>query len=564
VLCAPAVALISPAGAAAATTVTKTVTATNPNVPVLVTTVNKPPAGYRLTASQVERIAAASRTIRAELRRHPGAIPYEYTKGAGTWQVSWFSPGRHQVELAQVYVDDSTGKVTQAWTGFQVAWTMARGYPGAFGRRVNAWYVWIPMCLAFVAPFLPWRRKPSLLHLDLLMLLGFSISLALFNHAQIGLSVPLVYPFLLYLLARMLLLAFGRGWPRRPLRLIVPVSWLMVATVFLVGFRVGLNVTNSNVIDVGYAGVIGADKLLHGKPLYGHWPKDNAQGDTYGPFSYYAYVPFRLIFGWRGTWDSLPAAHAAAIAFDLLTLLGLFFLGRRTRGPTLGVVLAYAWAASPFTLWSLSSNTNDTLVGLMVVVALLVLGSAPLRGIAGALAGLTKFAPLALAPLLMRGSGPTWPRKRSLLAYSVAFAITAAVAMLPVLLDDNLSAFWRDTIAYQANRVAPFSIWGLWGGLGFEQHLVQGAAAALAVAVAFVPRRRGLIEVAALSGAVIIAVQLSANYWLYSYIVWFMPSVLVALFASFPASQPAPEEAPRQVEVTWVLAPVPAGSQTPS
>ena len=48
------------------------------------------------------------------------------------------------------------------------------------------------------------------------MLLGFSISLAFFNHAEIGLSVPLVYPFLVYLLVRMLLLAFGKGVPRGP------------------------------------------------------------------------------------------------------------------------------------------------------------------------------------------------------------------------------------------------------------------------------------------------------------------------------------------------------------
>ena len=133
-------------------------------------------------------------------------------------------------------------------------------------------------------------------------------------------------------------------------------------------------------IDVGYAGVIGADKLLHGQPLYGHWPTDNAQGDTYGPVAYYAYVPFRAIFGWSGTWDDLPAAHAAAIAFDLLTMLGLFFLGRRIRGPTLGTLLAYAWAAYPFTLWSLSSNTNDSLVALLLVVALLVITSAPAAG----------------------------------------------------------------------------------------------------------------------------------------------------------------------------------------
>ena len=69
-------------------------------------------------------------------------------------------------------------------------------------------------------------------------------------------------------------------------------------------------------------------------------------------------------------------------------------------------MLAYAWAAYPFTLWTLSSNTNDALVSLLLVVALLVITSAPARGVVGALAGLTKFAPLALAPLFLRGIDP--------------------------------------------------------------------------------------------------------------------------------------------------------------
>jgi hypothetical protein len=529
----------------ATVTATTTTTVADPNTPVLVTSQDTPPKGYRLTADRVEKIAAATLAIRAELKRHPKAVPYEYTKGPGQWQVSWFSSGPHQVELAQVYVADATGAVTQVWTGFQVAWSMARGYPGAFGRRVNAWYVWIPLCVLFVAPFLPWRRtrvRPdgrrgrawSLLHVDLLVLLGFSISLAFFNHAKIGISTPAIYPFMLYLLVRMLALGFGRGRPREPLRLFVPVTWLAIGTIFLVGFRVGLNVVNSNVIDVGYAGVIGADKLLHGKPLYGGWPKDNANGDTYGPVAYYSYVPFRAIFGWSGTWDDLPAAHAAAIVFDLLTLLGLFWLGRRVRGPTLGVVLAYAWAAYPFTLWTLSSNTNDALVSLLLVVALLVVGSPVGRGVAGALAGLTKFAPLALAPLLLRGVDPP-PGRRAVVSYVLAFALTVVVVMLPVLVGGNLHAFWHDSIAYQAGRTSPFSVWGLWGGLGVEQHLVQGGVVALALALMVVPRRRGLVEVAALGAAILIALQLAAAYWLYSYIVWFYPLVAVAMFAGFPS-----------------------------
>ena len=506
--------------------------ATDPNTPVLVT--SERVSGYRLTISQVEQMASRPAKIRDELRRHPRLEAYEYTKGPGRWQVSWFTRGTPQKEMAQVYVDDATGRVTEAWTGFQVAWTMARGYTGAFGRRVNALYVWIPMCVLFVAPFISLRRRPTLWHLDLLMLLGFSISLAFFNHAEIGLSVPLAYPFLLYLLARMLLLAFGHGRPREPLRVWVPVSWLAVAVVFLVGFRVGLNVTNSNVIDVGYAGVIGADKLVHGQALYGGWPKDNAQGDTYGPVNYYAYVPFRAVFGWSGVWDDLPAAHAAAIAFDLLTLLGLYFLGRRIRGPTMGVLLAYLWAAYPFTLYALSSNTNDTLAALLIVVAFLVIGSAPARGVAGALAGMTKFAPLALGPLLLRGASDRWPRPRSIVMFVVAYALTIVVVMLPVLVGGNFHALWHDTITYQSGRGSPFSIWGLWGGLTAEQRLVQGAAAALAVAVAFVPERRGMIEVAALGAAVLIALQLGITHWFYLYIPWFFPLVIVALVGAHP------------------------------
>jgi hypothetical protein len=508
---------------------------TDPNAPVLVSDLHKPPAGYRLTAAAVERIAARPAKIRDELRRHRNLKPYEYTKGPGRWQVSWFTPGPDGKELAQVYVDDASGKVTEAWTGFQVAWTMARGYPGAFGRRVNAWYVWIPLCLLFVAPFIPWRRRPSLLHLDLLMLLGFSISLAFFNHGEIGLSVPLAYPFLIYLLVRLLALAFGHGVPREPLRVIVPASWLAVGVVFLVGFRIGLNVTNSNVIDVGYAGVIGAHKLLHGQQLYGHFPQDNVHGDTYGPVNYYAYVPFTAIFGWSGVWDDLPAAHAAAIAFDLLTLFGIYWLGRRIRGPSTGTVLAYMWAAYPFTLYALSSNSNDSLVAMLVVLALLVLTWAPARGGALALAGMAKFSPFILGPLLLRGVEDRFPRWRSVLAFAAGVVMVVVATLVPALSSTGLHTFWHQTVVSQFDRESPFSIWGLWGGLTFEQHLVQGATIALAIMLAFVPRQRTIVQVAALCAAVMICFQLGLTHWFYLYIPWFFPLLAVALVCSFPS-----------------------------
>lgn len=502
------------------------------------------------------------------MRRHPDAKPFEYTNGPGQWQVSWFSAPNNTKELAVAYVDDATGQVTSGYTGFQVAWTMARGYPGAFGRVSNALYIWLPLCGFFLLPFIPWRRlldrrSWSLQHLDLLMLLGFSISLAIFNHARIGLSVPLVYPFLVYLLVRLLLLASGRGRPRRPLTPTVPIRWLLIATLVLMGFRIALNIIDSNVIDVGFAGVIGAHRLLHGHALYGVWPASNASGNTYGPVNYLAYVPFTAIFGWSGTWDALPAAHAAAIAFDVLTVAGLFLLGRRLRGHALGVVLAYLWVAYPFTLFTLSSNSNDALVSMLVVAALLAVTSPAGRGIAVALAGMTKFAPFGLGPLFIRGTDPRFSARR-VLVFVVAAAATVAATLVPVFVAGNPLVFWRETISYQANRPAPFSIWGLWGGLNIEQHLVQGFAVALALAAAFVPRRRTLVEVAALAGAILIAVQLGLTYWFYLYIVWFLPPVLLALFGARPVErEPASEQGPpagdeARVGPTAVQPPVPA------
>jgi len=516
-----------------------------PGVPTLVPSMTKPPAGFHLTGEQVLATAKKNPVVIAELKKHPHLVSYVYTRGAGVWQVSWFTPPapagpKNQIEMLQLYVSDATGDVTQVWTGYQVAWTMARGYPGAFGSGTfNALWVWLLLCSLFLLPFMPWRRRPTLWHLDLLMLLGFSASLVWFNKADLGLSVPLVYPFMLYLLVRMLLLACGRGRPREPLRIVVPLPMLVVLLAVLVSGRVVLNIADSNVIDVGYAGVIGADRVVHGEQLYGHWPLDNSSGDTYGPVNYYAYVPFRLIWGWSGTWDSLPAAHAAAIAFDLLTMLGLFVLGWTVRGPTVGVVLAYLWGAFPFTSFVLMSNSNDALVALLIVASLLMLRFASMRGVVGAFAGLTKFAPLGLAPLLWRGVGRK-PGKRSTLTFVVAYALAIVVSLLPVLLTGDWHWFWHDSISYQATRPAPFSIWGLWGGfkqsLHLPEHIVLGATVALGLAAPFWPRgERTLVEVAALGAAILIGLQMGITYWFYLYIVWFFPLVVIALVLAHPA-----------------------------
>ena len=479
--------------------------------------------GSAVSSTQAAAIAKALPLVRSLERTHPRAFSQVSRPVAGEWQIAFYS--RNQ-EFVAVLVSTADGRVIATYTGIQIAWTMARGLPGAFGHHVTALYIWLPLCLLFLAPFFDWRRPLAPRNFDLLALTSLSISLAFFNHAAINDSVPLAYPPLLYLVARLAWLARPRAPRPPPLRLNFGPRLLAVALVALVAFRVSLNVADSGVIDVGYANVVGAQKVLHAQPIYGQFPGSIARGDTYGPVSYEAYAPFVAAFGFSGRWDSLPAAHAAAIAFDLLTIALLFALGWRIRGPSTGVVLAYAWAAFPFTAFALECNSNDALVAALVTAALLAASSPPARGFLAALAGLTKYAPLALAPVLATyrlGSS----RARGLGAFAIAFALAAALALFPALDHNTLPTIFSRSITYQADRAAPFSIWGLYGGLGAVQFAVQALAVAFALALA-IQRRDDPISLAAAAAAILIAVQLGVTYWFYLYIPWFFAPAAVA------------------------------------
>jgi hypothetical protein len=491
-----------------------------------------------ISSRQAERIADGTPEVR-EAEADRGRLKVSVTsEDAAAWRVSYFDGDR---EVVQVIVERADGEVREAWTGHQVAWRMARGYEGQFGHKLNAPHVWIPLAVLFFVGLLDWRRPWRIVHLDLLVLLSFGISHVFFNDGEIGLSVPLAYPPLLYLLGRALWIGFGgRSEGLRPT---APIVWLAVGVAFLVAFRVTMNVADSGVIDVGYSGVIGADRIGHGEPIYGDraFPDDNPTGDTYGPANYYAYLPFELALPWSGEWDELPAAHAAAIFFDLATVAGLFFLGRRLRrdrygnatadGNALGVVLAFAWAAFPYTAFAMQSNSNDTLVAALLVWALVAFASAPARGLLLGLAAMTKFAPLALAPLFAAGDRGLAgrPSVRPALLFGGAFAAAVALMLAHPAIDPGLATFWDRTLGSQLDRSSPFSVWGQEAGLDWLQTSLWVGVAALATLVAFIPRRRTLVQVAALGAAVLIAAQLAVDHWFYLYIPWFLPLLLAAL-----------------------------------
>ena len=198
----------------------------------------------------------------------------------------------------------------EVWTGPQVDFLLARPWKDKTGGPLNNGWIWIPLCVLFLAPFVDPRRPLRLLHLDLLVLLSFGIAQLLFNEGKLDVWVPAVYPVLGYLFVRLLLAGFRprerreRAGPVRARLLAARRAWCL-----LVVARIVLNVADSDVIDVGYSSVVGADNLVHGGEISG-----------YGPLMFLAYVPFELIFPWHGAWDSVPAAHAAALTFDLLTV----------------------------------------------------------------------------------------------------------------------------------------------------------------------------------------------------------------------------------------------------
>jgi hypothetical protein len=542
-----------------------------------------PPEEPLLTEEDAIGRALANEKIAGWLDRYPAESLTDeasFDDDAKVWTVKVWSdlPDAGQVALAKV--DDTSGAVTEAWTGPQVAWKMARGYDGAFGRKINNPWIWGSLCAVFFLGLANLRRPLSLRNLDLLVLLSFGISLYFFNRGEVFTAMPLVYPPLLYLLGRMAWIGWkGRGSPARPLW---PVWLLLAATVFLAGFRFGMNLRASNVIDVGLAGVIGAQRIVEdGQMPYGHMPDDegeecgepdsdgyvreriqtngrcevaNGRGDTYGPVSYLAYVPGFVTMGYDYEWDYLPAAHFTSLLWDALALIGLGVLGFRFGGLRLGTTLAFAWAAYPFTQYVSSSNSNDAIMPALLVWGLVFVTSAPARGLFAGLAAWTKFASLLLLPLWASYPKATrWPRQQLLFAGGLALATLLAFWVL-LLEPDPLHAarvFWDRTFGWQLSRPSPFSIWDWdeypgYPDLHVLQTVLKGLLLVGAVALAFVPRTRNVVQLAALTGALLIGFELVLTHWFYLYIPWFFPFVAFALLV--PAAvrvaetEPLPED----------------------
>jgi hypothetical protein len=490
----------------------------------------------RLSESKAVRLAAASPEVRNELSDH-GPYSTRATYEGGEWTVRFYvdekgavggRPTDYGKEIATVGVDDESWVLNYVYTGDQVGWNMARGVKGAYGKQANYWWVWLPLSLAFAAAFWRTDRLISLRNLDVLALLGFLVSHGFYRQGIVLEAVVLWYPPLVYLFVRTLLMGFGIGEKvERTSNL--PMWLLMVLAGLAGGLLMSLNV-DARVIDVGYAGVVGADRILEGTIPYGNMPSDVGTGDTYGPLNYLLYVPFVLMFGYSGEWDFLPAAHALTLFSFVAGAMALFITGYRLSGREGAAALVFAWAAFPYTVYATNNNTNDIIVAAIAAIGLAAAASPIARGASIAAGFAVKLYPLILGPLWISYDGL---KRRPIVDFVLGGAGVVLLTFWIVLLDGHpfqaIELFYERTLAFQGDRVSPWTIYTQVPQTSFLQKPVTAGVIFLALLVAFVPRRKSLRRLAALSAALVIAFQITVNYWFYAYIVWFEPFVFVAL-----------------------------------
>jgi hypothetical protein len=418
--------------------------------------------------------------------------------------------------------------------------------------------VLIGLCLLFVlmAAVTPWRR---LRNLDVVAALSFLPAVLLFQHRYLSASMLAAAPPMIYLLLRCGFVAFGpesHAEPARPLLLVLTpgldparrVRWLRCLLVVVAAVFVMVGVGSPDAVDVLYAAMEGATRLIHGVLPYGHLPPGVIHGDTYPILTYLLYTPLALVAPVNTTWDSVTGGLALAVLAGLAAAAAVFLTvaGRRRRGSRrppeveeAGLRAALAWLAFPPLLITVSTGTTDPMLAAMLAIAVLVWRRPALCSALLAAAGWFKFAPFVLVPVRL---APL--RGRRLIRALVAIAVVSLplLGLLVALGGTGGPAAMVHSMSYQFTRGSMQSVWGALGIPGaqpFGQGCVLGLIAGSVVWLRRHPDRAAdRRRMAALSAAILIGLQLSADYWAFLYVAWVMPLIGSSVLAG-PASAEA-------------------------
>lgn len=408
--------------------------------------------------------------------------------------------------------------------------------------------VFILMCAVWPL----WRIR----NLDVLAVASLTLSVVLYNGQLLTRMVLVSYPVFAYLAIRCAWYGLGRRRehaPAIPLYEHLTRSWSvqqqvrllrwMALALALITAMVGL--TSLHVLDVGYAVMEGATTIVHGVLPYGHIP-DVLHGDTYPIGSYLFYVPFALLWPVHNVWDDADATLFVAVAATLLATAGVARFGLRTRGQHLRerrgdasasrrletLRLAIAWLAFPALLVTVSTGTNDVLLAAILVGVLLLWQRPASSSAALSAAAWFKLTPAVLLPLWLARL-----RGKSLARGALAVIVSSVVLSASLVALGGLDAPLRmvSAMGFQFTRSSPQTVWAIVGHVPLQQ-LAEAATLALIVGASIRLRRDDLLasdlhRLAAISGAVLLGVLISANYWNYMYLVWIVPFLLTSVLA---------------------------------
>jgi hypothetical protein len=398
------------------------------------------------------------------------------------------------------------------------------GRPRAGGEVAQHPLVLMLLVAAFlgVAAVSPLR---SMRNLDLLVLASFVAAIVLVNERLLAASVYAGAVPLAYLCVRCVYVGLRGTAAERasaPLVRLSPSLAAFGAGAAAVGL-VLMAIPGGVIGDVAFASMTGATDLVHGTLPYGHLPKGElVHGDTYPLLAYAAYVPAALVTPVENAFDQIDGALWVAVAFALLAAIAIRRIG--------GWRLAIAWLTFPPVVIAASAGANDLVAGACVAWAAAWFAYSARSAAALAAAGLVKLAPFAVFPIWVareRGTG----LRRALLAAGAAIA--AVVAWVLAL--GGFAGFgdMMDAVSFQFERGSLLSPWTL-ADAYLAQAVVQAAVVAMVVIGVLGVRRdpslaRDPRRVAALAAAVLLGIQLAANYWSYTYLVWVFPLVALAL-----------------------------------
>lgn len=499
---------------------------------------------YRLSAAAAVAAARANPADRAFLAKNPATTARVIPLDSELQRVTFFAGD-------QVVLDAAVGPRGEVRDSEEhVAGASASGAAVANAPWLLALLSGLFLLATMVTPV---RRVRNL---DAMVLAGMTATVPLINARLVGASVVWASLGLLYLTVRCLYVGVAaRHAPRPPSTAVLtrllcacaPRRRLPLARALVLGVALAfaaVTLTSAGFTDVAAASLQGATELLHGVSPYGHITVA-LHGDTYPLLNYVLYIPGALWEPVSNPFSELSGSLVVTLAASLLAGAAVYRLAGSAGAPD-GAAdpaardaepraerqlrLTLAWFSFPPVLLAASGGANDVVVA-ACLAWMLALRRRPGASVAALGMGVwVKLVPLALAAVWLPTRRRDWPR-----ALAGGVALSVALAALSIALGGGgaLPAMVR-AMAFQFQRGSFFAPWYTFD-LQWLQPVVQAGALTLLLAAAIRVRAdRSLggdvVRMSALGAALLLGIQVSANYWTWSYLPWVLPLLLAGLF----------------------------------